>query len=107
MSDNIKAPKLRRCPHCRSTLVMVYDSRQLGANIGGNHVAVKCSNCGHYAPSVFYDSSYMRFAGYSSVKLNLRAAVEIAALRWNARTNSEYKRAEGKVKEYAKACVVQ
>ena len=96
--------KLKKCPHCSSDLVKVYDSQKLGSNVGGHHVGVKCITCGHYAPHIYYGSRYMYFAGQRGVMFDLDAAVDVAVLRWNARSKREYLAANRKVSELAKAC---
>lgn len=97
-----KIPKLRRCPHCRSTLVKIIDTKLRGANIGGYSVYVKCECCKYYAPAISYDWPYMFFLGHRNVKFDLQTAVRIVAMRWNARTLSEHRKAEDKANEYAK-----
>ena len=99
-----KIPKLERCPHCKSSRLELIDTAKYGGCIGGNCVYVKCADCGHYAPSVYYDHSYMRFSERENVRFDRRTAIEIVAIRWNARTSAGSKRARRIIADYAGQC---
>lgn len=93
--------KLERCPFCKSELVLMTDSQELGANVGFPECRVRCASCGQSSTPISYDWPYMRFYGLAGVKFSREQAAEAAALLWNIRSPRALKVAVKQIKALA------